>query len=99
MTKTAPEATTAQTPAPLPPEPTFLLRGRDAGTDEALITYHQRAKDLGADKAELDRIQKAIDDFREFPVSVVPGREGPKDAPGSSLKPAPAPDKAEPAKV
>jgi len=78
----------------LPPEPTFTLRGRDAAADEALITYHRLAKDMGADAATLAEITRKIEEFRAFPVSVVPGREKPGSAPGSSL-PKPEPVKAE----
>ena len=77
----------------LPTEPTFMLRGRDAAADEALITYHRLAKDLGADSATLAETEQKIEAFRAFPVSVVPGREKAGSAPGSSL-PKPEPEKA-----
>lgn len=77
----------------LPEEPVFILRGRDAGTDEALITYRQRAKDLGSSEDHLKEIDEKIAAFRDFPVSVVPGIEKVGSKPGSSIK------KPEPAKA
>lgn len=69
----------------LPPEPTFTLRARDEGAAEALLVYAAQAKDRGADPAHVAEIEQAAADFRAFPVSVVPGREAPGTAPGSSL--------------
>lgn len=72
-------------PETLPPEPTFTLRGRDEGAAEALLTYAQRAKDYGADAAHVAEIERKVEEFRAFPVSVVPGREKAGTIPGSSL--------------
>lgn len=85
---------TAPAEAPLPPEPTFTLRGRDEGAAEALLTYAQRARDYGADPAHVAEIERTVEAFRAFPVSVVPGRERAGSAPGSSI-PKPEPKKAD----
>lgn len=80
MTTEAPAA-----PAKLPPEPTFTLRARDVGSDEALITYLTVAKSRGGDPAHLATVEQAITDFRAFPVSVPAGVEAEGSEPGSSL--------------
>lgn len=81
MTTQAPEAPASE----LPPEPTFMLRARDVGSDEALITYLTVAKARGGDPAHLAGVEQAILDFRAFPVSVAAGVEPEGSVPGSSL--------------
>lgn len=82
------QSTAAPAPAKeteLPPEPTFTLRARDVGTDEALVTYHSVAKARGGDPAHLADVEKAIVAFRDFPVSVAAGVEPLGSKPGSSI--------------
>jgi len=67
------------------PEPTFTLRARDHGSDEALITYHRVAKDTGGDPAHLAEVEKAIAAFRAYPVDVRAGCEPAGSVPGSSI--------------
>ena len=72
-------------PPTVPPEPTFTLRGRDAGAADALAQYAQTAKDLGADAAEVARIRKAAEEFRAYPVKIPAGREPQGSVPGSPV--------------
>ncbi len=60
-------------PDVLPPEPTFTLRGRDAGADEALRLYAQRAADRGASAEYVATVRAAAEAFQAYPVSITPG--------------------------
>lgn len=56
-------------------EPTFTLRASHAGTADCLNQHASTAKDLGAPAEYVESVQKAVEDFRAWPVSVAPGTE------------------------